>query len=234
MKKTIFFLIALALLLCSCSADPTLITPVSDGFSDMQYSDYGFTLRVELGGRKCVLLASGDITMTEDPKTMTGEIEETLFGENLGKMQVFWKDGVLDTDGVKEETTWEELCASLLYAPPVVFDEAEIKSAETGNTLSGTLYRHTVKDNSKKETLYALLGSALPVLCGVTSVVEEETKFEDIVCEYILDGDGNPVSYAISFTVLYQDTPPYVPGVTPDKDEYTVAVGVEFRANYKK
>lgn len=233
MKKTVFFLITLALLLCSCSVDPTLITPITDGFSDMEYTDQNFTLRVELGGRKCVLLASGEISITDAPNKMVGEIEETLFGENLGITKVSWQDDVLTSDGEKTDMTWDELRASLLYAPPLVFDETEIKSAETGNTLSGTLYRHTIKDNSKKDVLYSLLGSALPSLCGVTTVVEEETKFEDIVCEYILDGDGNPVSYAISFTVLYQDTPPYVPGVTPDKDEYTVEVGVEFRATYK-
>ncbi len=224
---------AFAFLLVSCSVDQTLITPITDGFSDMEYTSQDFTLRVELGGRKCVLLASGNVSITENPNKMVGEMEETLFGENLGIIKVSWEDGVLNTDGEKQEMTWEELRTSLLYAPPLTFDEAEIKSAETGNTLSGTLYRHYIKDNSKKDTLYALLGSALPALCGVTTVVEDETEFEDIVCEYVLDGDGNPVSYSISFNVVYQDTPPYVPGVKPDKDEYTVEVGVEFRANYK-
>lgn len=233
MKKASFLLISLMLLLCSCSVDQTLITPITQSFSDMEYTDQTFTLRVELGGKKCVLLASGEVSITDEPKRMVGEIEETLFGENLGITKISWQDGVLTSDGDNTDMTWEELRASLLYAPPVVFEENEIKSAETGSTLSGTLYRHNIKDNSKKDVLYTLLGSALPSLCGITSVVEEETRFENIVCEYILDGDGNPVSYAISFTVLYQDTPPYVPGVTPDKDEYTVEVGVEFRANYK-
>ncbi len=233
MKRYVFLVLALACLLVSCSVDQTLITPTQEGFSDMEYFTQDFTLRVELGGRKCVLLASGNLSITDEPKRMVGEMEQTLLGENLGTVKVSWEDGKLFTDGEKQEMSWEELRTSLLYAPPLTFDEAEIKSAETGNTLSGTLYRHYIKDNSKRDTLYALLGSALPTLCGVNTVVEEETEFEDIVCEYVLDGDGNPVSYSIRFNVVYQDTPPYVPGVTPDKDEYTVKVGVEFRASYK-
>ena len=232
-KAFIPIILALSLVLCSCSVDETLITPVTDGFKDMNNVAYGFTLRIELGGKTCVLLADGDVTITEDPLCMTGEIEETLMGDNIGVMQVSWKDGVLTTDGAEEESSWEELRSSLIYAPPVVFDTEQISSAETSVTLAGTLYRHYIKDNSKNSLLYSLLGTALPEICGVVSVVEEETEFKDIVCEYTWDKDGNPVGYAISFTVVYQDTPPYVPGVTQNKDKYTVEVGVEFRANFK-
>ena len=234
MRKAIVpIFLLLSLLLCSCGADQTLITPVTDGFSDMNDVAYGFTLRIELGGKTCVLLASGDVAITEDPLCMTGEIEETLMGDNIGIMQVKWLDGVMTTDGEDEELSWDELRSSLIYASPVVFETEQIKSAESSTTLAGTLYRHYVKDNSKSELLYSLLGTALPEVCGVVSVIEEETEFKDIVCEYTLDKDGIPAGYAISFTVVYQDTPPYVPGVNQNKDKYTVEVGVEFRANFK-
>lgn len=234
MRKAIVpIILLLSLLLCSCGADQTLITPVTDGFSDMNDVAYGFTLRIELGGKTCVLLASGDVVITEDPLCMTGEIEETLMGDNIGIMQVKWLDGVMTTDGEDEELSWDELRSSLIYAPPVVFETEQIRSAESSTTLAGTLYRHYVKDNSKSELLYSLLGTALPEVCGVVSVIEEETEFKDIVCEYTLDKDGIPAGYAISFTVVYQDTPPYVPGVNQNKDKYTVEVGVEFRANFK-
>ena len=150
MKKYVFLVLALACLLVSCSVDQTLITPAQEGFSDMEYFTQDFTLRVELGGKKCVLLASGNLSITDEPKKMVGEMEQTLLGENLGTVKVSWEDGKLYTDGEKQEMSWEELRTSLLYAPPLTFDEAEIKSAETGNTLSGTLYRHYIKDNSKK------------------------------------------------------------------------------------
>lgn len=234
MRKAIVpIILLLSLLLCSCGADQTLITPVTDGFSDMNDVAYGFTLRIELGGKTCVLLASGDVAITEDPLCMTGEIEETLMGDNIGIMQVKWLDGVMTTDGEDEELSWDELRSSLIYASPVVFETEQIRSAESSVTLAGTLYRHYVKDNSKSELLYSLLGTALPEVCGVVSVIEEETEFKDIVCEYTLDKDGIPAGYAISFTVVYQDTPPYVPGVNQNKDKYTVEVGVEFRANFK-
>ena len=60
----------------------------------------------------------------------------------------------------------------------------------------------------------------------LTSSYRPDCNFE------ILDKEGNPAGYSVSFTVIYQDTPPYVPGVNQDKDKYTVEVDVEFRANY--
>ncbi|MBQ3597842.1 MAG: hypothetical protein II987_01090 [Clostridia bacterium] len=234
MKKSLLCLVlALSLLLCACSgADETLITPVTQSFKDFGTADYGFSLRIELGGRTCVLLASGNISMDENSKQMTGEIEETLMGDNIGIMQVEWKNGTMKTDGIEEKLTWEEMRSSLIYAHPLVFDSEQVKSAEKTTTIAGTLYRHYVKDNSQNKLLYSLLGSALPEVCGVVSVVEDETEFKDIVCEYTLDKEGNPAGYSVSFTVIYQDTPPYVPGVNQDKDKYTVEVDVEFRANY--
>lgn len=233
MKKLICIILLLSLLLVSCGADPELIRPVQEAFSDTEYNDYSFTLRVELG-KKCVLLASGDISVTESPLLLTGEIEETFLGEDLGIMQISWEDGVLTTDGEEEAVSWEELHSSLMYASPLLFDEDEVKKTESGTTISGVLYRHYIKDNSQSQTLYALLGEALPELCGVVSVIQDETEFKDIVCEYTLSSDGTPVSYAISFTVSYQDTPPYVPGVTQDKDKYTVEVGIEYRLTYSQ
>ena len=64
------------------------------------------------------------------------------------------------------------------------------------------------------------------------TVPAKAIQFKDIVCEYTLDKEGNPAGYSVSFTVIYQDTPPYVPGVNQNKDKYTVEVDVEFRANY--
>ncbi len=232
MKKLLIFLVALCLLLVSCdSADNAHIQPVKDGFSNTEYNDYSFTLRVEMG-KKCVLLASGDVSVSDDPLALTAEIEETFLGDNLGKSQISWSGGMLTTDGVKEETSWEELRSSMIYSVPLVFEESEIKKTETGTTLAGNIYRHYIKDNSKGDALYSLLGAALPEICGVASVVKDESAFEDIVCEYILSEDGAPGSYSISFTAIYQDTPPYIPGVTPDKSDYTVEVGIEFRINY--
>jgi len=231
-KKLLIFLVALCLLLASCaSADITHIQPVKDGFSHAEYNDYTFTLRVEMG-KKCVLLASGDISVSDAPLSLTAEIEETFLGDNLGKSQISWSDGVLTTDGLKEETSWEELRSSMIYSAPLLFEESEIKKTETGTTLAGTVYRHYIKDNSKSDTLYNLLGAALPEICGVASVVKDESAFKDIVCEYILSEDGSPASYSISFTAVYQDTPPYIPGVKPDKSDYTVEVGIEFRISY--
>lgn len=232
MKKLLFVLLTFCLLLASCaSADNTHIQPVKDGFSDTEYNDYSFTLRVEMG-KKCVLLASGDVSVTDSPLSLTAEIEETFLGDNLGKTQISWSDGKLSTDGVKEETSWEELRSSMIYAAPLVFEESMVKKTETGTTLAGTIYRHYIKDNSKSDTLYVLLGAALPEICGVASVIKDESEFKDIVCEYTLSEDGEPLGYTIRFTAVYQDTPPYVPGVTPDKSDYTVEVGIEFRLTY--
>lgn len=232
MKKLLFVLLTLCLLLASCaSASIAHIQPVKDGFLNTEYNDYSFTLRVEMG-KKCVLLASGDVSVSQDPLSLTAEIEETFLGDNLGKTQLSWSDGMLSTDGVKEETSWEELRSSMIYAAPLVFEESEVKKTETGTTLAGTLYRHYIKDNSQSAVLYDLLGAALPEICGVASVVKDESTFEDIVCEYILSEDGTPAAYSVTFTAVYQDTPPYVPGVTPDKSDYTVEVGIEFRINY--
>ena len=234
MKKSFLcILLALSMVLCACSgADETHITPVTESFKDFGSADYGFSLRIELSGKTCVLLATGKISIDEEQKLMTGEIEETLMGDNIGIMKVEWKDGTMVTDGIEEQLSWEELRGSLIYAFPLLFETKTVKSTEKSTTLAGTLYRHYIKDNSQNALLYSLLGSALPEICGVVSVVEDETEFKNIVCEYTLDKEGNPAGYAVSFTVVYQDTPPYVPGVNQNKDKYTVEVDVEFRANY--
>ena len=124
MKKSLLCLVlALSLLLCACSgADETLITPVAQSFKDFGTADYGFSLRLELGGRTCVLLASGNISMDENSRQMTGVIEETLMGDNIGIMQAEWKNGTMKTDGIEEKLTWEEMRSSLIYAQPLVFD----------------------------------------------------------------------------------------------------------------
>ncbi len=233
MKKYILILLTLCLvLLASCdSADITHIQPVKDGFADTEYNDYSFTLRVEMG-KKCVLLASGDVSVSDSPQTLTAEIEETFLGDNLGKSKITWKDGVLNTDGVNSETDWITLRSSMIYALPLVFDEKAVTKTESGSSLAGTIYRHYIKDNTNSGVIYDLLGAALPEICGVASVVKDESEFKNIVCEYIVSEDGTPVSYSISFTAVYQDTPPYIPGVKPDKSDYTVEVGVEFRINY--
>lgn len=234
MKKTLILLFVIALTLCSCQrADTQHITPVQKAFSETENTDYSFILRVELSGKLCVLLAQGDISFSEDPLTVTGEIEETLFGDNLGIMQIEWQDGILTSDGHEDECSWEEFQSSMIYAPPVIFTEEQIRSTEMANTFGGTTYRHEVKDNSNGELLYSLLGEALPGICGVSSVVREDTRFENIRCEYTVDEEGNPAGYNLFFTVYYQDEPPYIPGVKPDKDEYTVAVSVEYRVSYK-
>ena len=234
MKKSLLCIVlALSLLLSACKGvDETLITPVTQSFKDFGTADYSFSLRIELGGKTCVLLASGNISIDESLKQISGEIEETLMGDNIGIMKTEWQNGVMTTDGIEENVSWEEMRSSLIYAQPLVFETEQVDSAEQTATLAGTLYRHYIKDNSKNKELYALLGSALPEICGVVSVVEDETEFKDIVCEYTLDKEGNPAGYAVKFTVIYQDTPPYVPGVKQDKDKYTVKVNVEFRANY--
>lgn len=234
MKKSFLcLLLALSMVLCACAgADETHITPVNESFKDLNVLDYGFSLRIELGGKTCVLLASGNISIDEEQKLMTGEIEETLMGDNIGIMKVKWQDGVMTTDDISEEYSWEEMRGSLIYASPVVFGSEQIKSTEKTTTLAGTLYRHYIEDNSQSKLLYSLLGTALPEVCGVVSVVENETRFKNIMCEYTLDKEGVPAGYTVSFTVVYQDTPPYVPGVNQNKDKYTVEVDVEFRANY--
>ena len=232
MKKLIAILLITVFCLASCKADTENIDPVRVGFENFEPEAYSFTLRVELEGKKCVLLASGDIKLTYSPNTLSGEIEETVFGAGIGIMKISWKDGTLTTDGRDESVTWEELRGSLTYAVPLVFENDEISSASSGVTKKGTKYRHEIKDNSKNDLLYSLLGEGLPEICGLAKVVKEKTKFEDILCEYVIGTDGTPVSYGISFNVIYQDTPPYVPGVQQDEAEYTTDVRIEFLINY--
>ncbi len=232
-KKLFIPIIILCLLLCSCSSGkPEHITPVENCFKGYS-SDYSFTLRVELGGSLSLMLSEGTVEKTQSPNTLKAETENTFRGENAGVSTLSWENGVLTADGVSSEQSWEQLTSALTYATPYVFDSEDIYSTEATSTLAGTLYRHYIKDNTKKNELYDALGDELPMLCGVKSVDKEATSIKSLMCEYTLDENGKPAMYTISFVIAYQDTPPYVPGVEQNKKDYVVEAKIELMVKFK-
>lgn len=234
MRRLTLLLLPLLLLLCSCEVDERLVTPVTEAFTGSAVCDYGFALRIERSGGACIIFAEGGIEVSESPYAVYGTIEQTMYGEKLGTSVISFSDGVFTADDTETEMTEEEFRAQLIYSPPLLFGSEDIKSAEIINTLSGTLYRWYIKDFTGSERLYALLGEGLPHTLGLAAVIEDETRFTDIVCEYTVSDDGNPVSYALTLTAVYQDTPPYVPGSAPKKSNYQTAVSVDYRVEYKR
>lgn len=216
--------LALTLAACAGSADCTAVSEALDNAPAERTGK--FVLNVRFGDELTTLLFSmGDYTA--DSSSLSAKLTQTVLG-TASAVTLEYADGVcaVTTDGetTSSERAADELLTTLPYTRPFLPpDIADVKTSSDG---SGTLY--TVESRGDdSEKLFSLFGDGIYAMSLIKTPRKEKMHCENAVYTYRVS-DGAVTYFGLSFTMYLYDTPPYVPGVAQNEDDYTLELFVDF------
>ena len=143
-----------------------------------------------------------------------------------------WYGYVLDGNAIRREQTEESLRSGFLFSDAFLFDESDVTSMtrSSGDAGSGIYELKIGGDHTAR--LVELLGEDIYALSQLSKPDKSKTQATDLVCGYTVAADGRLTGRTLSYTLSLYDTPPYVPGVEPDYEDYHLELQITMRMQY--
>ena len=233
---------AAALLLTGCSGAPDtsdypVLASAVAAANEAGNKQVSFLMQFTFGEEKTTMLfAQGEYTVgTENGYALSGKMTQTVLGASV-TVEFCYADGwygyVLDGNAIRREQTEESLRSGFLFSDAFLFDESDVTSMtrSSGDAGSGIYELKIGGDHTAR--LVELLGEDIYALSQLSKPDKSKTQATDLVCGYTVAADGRLPGRTLSYTLSLYDTPPYVPGVEPDYEDYHLELQITMRMQY--
>lgn len=194
-------------------------------------------INLETERNTCFMQGRVNIDKTNGLK-MSGAMTQYVLGE-YSNANIAFVNGEYYTEvgdsRVVTDMSEEMLEKQFICSEAPIFDVGDVKNLKV--TTDGLQKTYTFVCEPPRYILDRITGSDIYSLAGVLSPDYTMTEYHDVECTYIVtDGvnaeDMKLVTRFLKFTMYMYSQMPYVPGVTPDKDDYLTKIEVSCQMTY--
>lgn len=233
---------AAALLLNGCGGAPdTSDYPVLEAAvasaNDAGCKQVKFLMQFTFGEeRTTMLFVQGEYTVdTENGYVLSGRMSQTVLGASVTVTFSYadgWYAYIIDGQTMKRAYEEETLRSGFLFSDAFLFDEADVTSMtrSSGDAGAGIYELEIGGDHTAR--LVELLGEDIYALSQLSKPDKSKTQATDLVCGYTVAADGRLTGRTLNYALSLYDTPPYVPGVEPDYEDYHLELQITMRMQY--
>ena len=245
MKRVAFLLLVVTLLLptlCGC-VDKTeyalLCDIIANANSEEKYASSFQLSIVNLETERNTCFTQGKVNVDKsDGLKMNGAMTQYVLGE-YSNANIAYVNGEYYTEvgesRVVTDMTEESLQSQFIFGRTPIFEVKYVKNLKV--TSDGLQKTYSFKCDPPKYMLDQITGADIYTLSGVLSPDYTLTEYRDVECTYIVtEGtdakDMRLVTRFLRFKMYMYSQMPYVPGVTPNKDDYLTRIEVVCQMTY--
>ncbi len=245
MRRVAFLLLIAVILLptlCGCvdKSEYSLLCDIIEKANSEEKYKSSFQLSiVNLETERNTCFTQGHINVDKtDGLKMNGAMTQYVLGEysnaNIAYVNNEYYTEVGDSRVIVDMSE-EELLGQFLFGKAPIFDVGTVKKLKVKT--DGLQKTYTFDCKPPRQILDMMTGVDIYSLAGVLSPDYTLTEYKDVECTYIVtEGTGAEdmtlVTRFLKFTMYMYSQMPYVPGETPDKDDYLTRIEVTCQMTY--